>query len=78
MQNIKVRQSLGELKRDTSVLMNVASVALAIEALESLLIEKNVIQEGEMMKKVQEMATARIVGAENLKEEPVILGLDQI
>lgn len=78
MQNVKIRQEFGELKRNTSVLMNLASVAVAVEALEALLIEKKLITAGELEATVKEMATAKMIGPEALREKPVILGLDQI
>lgn len=78
MQNVKVRQGLNELRRDTSVLMNVASIAVAVEALEALLIEKKLIAAGDLEARIKEMATNKMLGPEAIKEKPVILGLDQL
>lgn len=44
------------LAREKSILMNLASVATAIEALELLLIERGVLKNDELMKKVEELA----------------------
>lgn len=58
--------------------MNLASIAVAVEALEALLIEKKLIEPGEMEARIQKMAAAKMMGAENMHEKPVILGLDAI
>jgi len=40
------------IAQEDQILLNIASVATAIEALETILIERGVIQDGELMKKI--------------------------
>ena len=58
-------KSLIENRRDSAILPQVASVALAVEALESILVEQGVLREGQLMEKIKKLAEEKIMTRQN-------------
>lgn len=57
----------GRIAREEALFRNVASVAAGLEALETLLIEKNVLKDGELMDKIKEILLIKQSGNNHME-----------
>jgi hypothetical protein len=55
--------------REKQIQGQVASVAVTIEALETLLVEKGILKPDELMNRVTKLARGKILGAEQLQDD---------
>ena len=60
MQSFKIRKNLDSLNFRHKIELNVSSVAVTVEALDNLLVEKGILQPGELMKRASELARMKI------------------
>lgn len=58
-------------KKDQEQDRQIASVALALEALESLLVEKGILKDNEVMEKLQGLAQAKALDADLRLQKPI-------
>lgn len=74
MAGFKTRTEMKKLNTQHEIQANIASVALAIEALEQLLIERHLLKRDELMERCTELAKQKIRGnidAEMARREPI-------
>lgn len=57
--------------REKEMQVQIASVALAIESLETLLIEKGVLKDNEVMNRAMKLAKAKMLGVNRLADDYV-------
>jgi hypothetical protein len=71
MKNMRVGAFMGKISGRAELQQNVASVALAVEALELVMVEKGLLKPDELMERIEKLAKFKVQGA--LNEKPVVL-----
>jgi hypothetical protein len=60
IQSFKVRKNLDSLNFRHKIELNMSSIAVTVEALDNILVEKGILEPGELMRRAADLARTKI------------------